>query len=384
MLFVAAALLVVMGATALVLDRLWLDSAQAELSTAAEAAAVAAAGRLADDHTLTDREIPEQTLQQARQSAQLAASSNLVAGRPVTLDTRPHHDVRFGRLVTNLETGRTRFLETDSAPRSVVVTAHKNRRRNNPVALLFQRLVRRAAANVVARAEASLDNHIVGLRPVGRVPVPALPIAIMRQSGANGTPGWQQQIVDGQGADQYAFKSAAGQVLRQADGIPEIVLHSQPSGTASAQANFVLLGFNRGFRFRPLNRQIRSGLSATDLRTDGGQLTWDRRQVELPGCVMVNHSLLAAFQSIIGQRRICLLYDSVETANHNGRCQTRCSELVAVRILSAVARTGNAIELVAQPTVITTRTAILLDEVAGHSASPVPANRYIYKLRLTH
>ena len=384
MLFVAAALLVVMGATALVLDRLWLDSAQAELSTAAEAAAVAAAGRLADDHTLSGSESLRRTLRQARQSAQLAASSNLVAGRPVTLDTRPHRDVRFGRVVTHSESGRTRFLETDSAPRSVVVTAHKNRRRDNPVALLFQRVLRRAAANVVARAEASLDNHVVGLRPVGRVPVPAVPIAIRKQTDANGTLGWQQQIVDGQGADRYAFDSASGQVLRQADGIPEIVLHSQPSDATSVQANFVLLGFDPSFAFGSLNRQIRTGLSAIDVDDDRGWFNWRRRLVHLPGCVTVNHSLLPAFRSIIGQRRICLLYDSLATANHNGRCQVPCCELVAVRILSAVARPGNAIELVVQPTVITTRTAVLLDEATVHSAAPVPANRYIYKLRLTH
>ena len=384
MLLVAMSLLVVMGATALVVDRLWLDTAQAELSTAAEAAALAAAGRLADDAMLQGNSVSATTLVESRQAAQLAASANLVAGRPVVLDLAPQTDVRFGQVIVHAETGRKRFIQSTHEPKTVVVTAHKNRQRNNPVALLMQQLVRRSAADVIARAEASLDNHIVGLRPVAGVPVPALPIAISRQTTTDGAPGWQQQIEDGQGADRYSFHAASGQVVRGGDGIPEMVLSSRSTASTDPPPNFVLLGFHRQFRFPAVNRQIREGLSAQDLSHDSGQLSLAHLHIDIPGCGTLNPSLTAAFESVIGQGRICLLYDRFSPQGQPDQGPLQITQLVAVRVMSATARTGHAIELVVQPTVLTTRTAVLLDEEPGHTGHPVPQNRYIYKLRLTH
>ncbi len=96
---VAIALLVVMAGLALVLDRLWLDTADLELTTAAEAAALAAASELANDDLLKLNAVPELRFERARAAAAWIASQNLVAGSPVVLNTDPEGYIRLGRLL---------------------------------------------------------------------------------------------------------------------------------------------------------------------------------------------------------------------------------------------------------------------------------------------
>ena len=128
---IAFALVVVMAAVALLLDRLWLDAAAVELVTCAEASALAAAGELANDDLLQTHFDSKRRITAARRAAVDVAYQNRVCGSPVTLDSSASGDVRFGRLVLDPETGETRFLETIHDPTSVMVTGRKTKSRNN-------------------------------------------------------------------------------------------------------------------------------------------------------------------------------------------------------------------------------------------------------------
>src|SRR5262245_51018624 len=77
---VAIALLIAMCGLALILDRLWLDAADLELTTAAEAAALGAASALANDDLLRINADPELRQDDARNAAAWIASQNTVAG----------------------------------------------------------------------------------------------------------------------------------------------------------------------------------------------------------------------------------------------------------------------------------------------------------------
>ena len=99
-------ILVVGAALALVLDRLWIDAAQLELRTVAEASALAA-GRdyiQSDSNLRTLLESPKENssqqnirIEKARAEAARIASGNLVAGKPLKLNTDEGGDIRFGR-----------------------------------------------------------------------------------------------------------------------------------------------------------------------------------------------------------------------------------------------------------------------------------------------
>ncbi|MCA9070059.1 MAG: hypothetical protein KDA84_14100, partial [Planctomycetaceae bacterium] len=128
-------LVVMICCLALVLDKLWMDAATTELRTASEAAAFAAARELIQDDLLCEDYDSQERMKAARERALEVAWENPVAGQPVELDATPDGDIRFGQLVCDSDSGRTRFLQTVQKPRTVVVTSCRLRSRGNPVAL---------------------------------------------------------------------------------------------------------------------------------------------------------------------------------------------------------------------------------------------------------
>ncbi|MFP6765498.1 MAG: hypothetical protein VB858_17855, partial [Planctomycetaceae bacterium] len=221
------ALVVVIAGVALVLDQLWLDAASVELQTAAESAALAAGGELATDDLLKLNFSRENILQRARQKATEIAATNQIAGRPVQLDDSIAGDIRFGRVVVQSSSGREVFVETDFQPTSVATRAEHSRSQNNPVALFLNGLTGKTGGDVTAIAEASLDNRLIGLQPLDGVPIPALPLAILKSDldGRN-LETWDSAIVNRQGHDQFSYHEDTGEISSEPDGIPEIRLWS--------------------------------------------------------------------------------------------------------------------------------------------------------------
>ena len=80
---------------------------------------------------------------------------------------------------------------------------------------------------------------------------------------------------------------------------------------------------------------------------------------------------------IIGSCRICFVYSGDASDG-----SVECVGLVAGRVLDIQWQAGG-IEVVFQPGVLTTRTALLLDESAPDDGDPRFGNPYIYKLRLS-
>ncbi len=122
---------VVLCGVALVLNELWLESAQTELQTAAESAALASGGCLASDELLKEEPDFDALLDQAREKGSRIAGTNRIAGQPVEIDSTAGSDIRFGHLVAQERSGRTVFVETSREPKSVVVRAECRRRRGH-------------------------------------------------------------------------------------------------------------------------------------------------------------------------------------------------------------------------------------------------------------
>jgi hypothetical protein len=159
-------LLVIVGGVALALDRLWLDSSKTELETAVEAAALRGGQLLASDDLLRLDADVDARLEHARREAGKIASENLIAGNPVELDLTPEGDIRFGHLIRRERTGEDVFIETTDRPTSVVVRGLHSRSRNNPFATFLNSVSNNEGADVSALSEASIDNRVVGFRPL--------------------------------------------------------------------------------------------------------------------------------------------------------------------------------------------------------------------------
>ncbi|NQV24122.1 MAG: hypothetical protein HQ518_07115 [Rhodopirellula sp.] len=389
-------LLVIVGGVAVALDRLWLDSAKTELEAAVEAAALRGGQLLASDDLLRLEADIEARLERARQEAGMIASENQIAGKPVELDLTPEGDIRFGRLVRRDRTGEEVFIETTDQPTSVVVRGLHSRSRNNPVAMFLNSVSGNEGADVSALSEASIDNRVVGFQPLAGAPVPALPLAILRQGEeGDSRESWKSQIEDRRGADEYGFDERTGKVTDGPDGIPEIRLRSAIRRGNAKKANVHLFDVNGAATVEELLLHVRNGWGEQDLPKHLTELRLDQKSHVFETANGISGALPRVLKEQIGVCRILFLYDNFQPTGRSGAGRIQVTQAVAGRVLSVKVVKDDGCELIIQPGVMTTRTALL---AANHSdvesdqhtkrgekdGTEKLTNRYIYKLQITN
>lgn len=146
--FVAISLVIIIGMAALAVDIGALYSAQAELQRTADAAALAAAGRLvrSDDPSYQ---------QDVIQVAGEVAERNSVMRHAAGLDS--DGDVEFGRAVYDASTERYSFSPGGDAPDAVRVTVRRAEgSAGGPITLAFSRMMGQPTRSLQARAAAML------------------------------------------------------------------------------------------------------------------------------------------------------------------------------------------------------------------------------------
>lgn len=388
---IAFAILIVGIALALVLDRLWLDAARVELVTATEAAALAAANQMADDELLRLEPNMSTVLDSARAKAAEVAASNMVAGSPLELDQSEQGDIRFGRIVADADTGLGKFLEIDYRPTSVVVFGGRTRKFGNPVALFFRQLTGQASGDLVATAEASIDNRIVGVRPYEGANTPAIPLAILdKHLDPRRVDTWTHQIDGRLGSDDYGYNAATGEITNTPDGIPEFLIHGAKQDAKEEdveKANCHLADLGTGLNPSELARQFTSGWTVADLADFGGEFRLDGSPETLDSNAILGQDELSSLEDLVGRARICVLYQNPRSQRGiPGQAKVEATRLVAVRILTVREAAGKSVEILVQPAVVTTRTALVSEVGATWSADPevqYETNPYIYKLFLT-
>ena len=406
----ALALLVIVGAAALVIDRLSLDIAKHELQNAAEAAALAAARELAGDDRLRADFDPVALQMKARFAAARIANENVVAAQPLFLDTSTNRDVRFGRLTTDSESGETLFVEVAGTeePTTVAVNARRTSDRDSAVPLPFRTFYAPTDADVVAVAEASLNFQVRGLRPVDQSPIPTLPLAILSQSlpSHDSAPdkssaedsshpqrgkankaqppvvaSWMRDIEQRHGADHFGYDSATGTVTQSSDGIPEIILRTA-SRSGDPTSNAFVLGLAGDLTTDHLRRHIGEGWSADDLQPLGGELMFDSGSLTLTGLRSVDCNALASpLRTVLGQSRVIFLYDREVGDANTSAASLHISGMVAGRVMSVREISSGECEIVLQPSVMATRSAVT---APSNSDSDTPKNKYVANLRLTN
>ncbi len=424
---IAVALVAILSGAALVVDRLWLDTAHTELRTAAEAAVLAAGRELANDDLLRDTYNRQSRVMKARLAAARIAAENFAIGDPLLLNTDDNGDVRVGQLSIDEITGEAVFIETDENPTTVVVSARRTNDRQWPVDLPFRTLAGPNSADVVAIAEATLDNHVIGLRSVDHLPIPTLPIAILAEAmtpvlpislqskkpnsrskpnsnkdgehdalgNALPMPTWKRDIEQRRGNDRFAFDPIDGAVSEESDGIPEIVLRTVSPNGKIPDGNAFVVGLRTDLTNDDLRYQIVEGWSARDLEPFGGELMMNQGPLTLTGLRGVDAGTVGgSLRRMIGQPRVCLLYDRADVSSNSEVAQLNCIGFVAGRVMSAIEFSENVVEIVLQPTVMTSRSAVVASEVSdvmsgmssstAHASGDVASNRYLYKLRLTN
>ncbi len=405
----ALALIAVLAGAALVIDRLHLDTAKSELRIAAEAAALAAARELANDDRLRPDYDPTALQMKSRFAAARIAAQNVVAGEPVTLKPDSASDVRFGRLMNDPATGEPIFVEAhDLEATSVAVAARCTEARQSAVALPFRTFYAPTDADVVAVAEASLNFQVRGLRTVDRLPIPTLPLAILaqpnakqeaahkhstvslkqsHQAGASSAqqpptaPNWTRDIEQRRGADRFGYDATTGEVTNQADGIPEIRLRTA-ARSSNSQSNAFVITLTGDLTEAHLRRQITHGWSADDLEPLGGELLFDHGPLTLAGLRSVDGNVLAqSLRTVLGQSRVVFLYERVEGDSSSHVASLQVTKMVAGRVMFVREISECECEIVLQPAVLATRSAVANSD---ETDSGCEKNKYVANLRLTN
>lgn len=389
---VALSLVVLLLALALVLDELWLDAAQVELRSAAEAAALGAVTELASDDLIRANPPKLRRLERAELAAKNVAARNRVADQSVRLSTGssinfPDGDVHFGNISYSVETGSRRFTHS-TTPSAVVVVARCLRSRNNPVALLFRDFSGVYSADLQAQSVATMNNQICGVRAGAGFHVPAIPLGILlADKSGQMTQTWETAIERRLGADNWSYDEATHNIRGEGDGIPEIVLQAF-GDPADGKTNAGMLFVNPQDNRECLCRQVREGWSLADLSTGSGEWRLTSSSQVLPAMFQIPGDVGSALQELAGECRIILLYMPNQNEKGESNNQSvRCVGFAAGRVLHVNGAGGSGCELVFQPGVIATHAAVLSDEANGSTGTDTRAstgNPYIYRLQLTY
>ncbi len=384
---IAVAILVVGGCLALVFDRLWVDAARVELQAAAEAAALAGASQLATDHLLQQPDSDRSDL--VRAAAIQAGGINFVTATPVELLSGEDGDVKLGTIEADAETGDINFVPRNDHATTCVVRAARLKSRNNPVGQFLQELTGKGHADVIAFAEASVDNRIVGVAPTESGPVPALPMAILlTHLDPRRQDTWQRQIEQKLGSDRYSYDPATSEVYAGPDGIPEMWLHTVATGSDeddSEQVNLLAIDIGTGLHENKVADQIRTGWTFDQLQSFGHEFRTDQGPQRLDVDAALLGPIQESFDSLVGQTRICGVYNNHNATSHT-LGQASVVDLVAVRILAVQDIGQQTLHLTIQPAVIVTRTALLEHQDATwlSGGGTDKTNPHIYKLFLSH
>lgn len=388
---IAFALLVIGAVAALVLNRLWIDAAEVELRNAAEAAALSAAREYLGDHLLLQQVDFDQIALQAKQRAAFLSLSNKVAGQPVeiSLENNGNGDIYFGYQHYDAETGDSTFLESNSNATGVVVRTYKSRQLGNPINLFFAGVTGQPEADALVYAEVSFDNIIDHFRPTRSLPIPALPLAVLANDPTgNRTDTWNAQITQKQGADLYRFDPQTHLVVEGPDGIPEMMLRSVPLNTDPLLSNVQLLDFNNELNEQNISRQIQKGIYSVDLEFLNGIIP-AQNIFSISGSANITTPVQQAFETQIGQQKLCLLYTNQAPMTVPGWSNLECQSVVAIRIMKVIPETEESATIIIQPTVMTTKTAALAQFIQASNNSdqnrtmPVEfyrINPYVYKM----
>ncbi|MFG0332806.1 MAG: hypothetical protein ACF8TS_05530, partial [Maioricimonas sp. JB049] len=124
---------------------------------------------------------------------------------------------------------------------------------------------------------------------------------------------------------------------------------------------------------------------ATDLAEFGGEIRTDQGPYHLE-CDAQFADAVDPLADMIGRRRIAFLYVDPAASAARSLGELTVTRLVAIRVMDIRSGENGSFEIVVQPCVMTTRTALLASPGApwdGSSDERNEANPYIFKLQLS-
>jgi len=343
---VLAALLMVvlMGLLAFAIDIGKLYVARGELQRTADAAAIAAAWSLIDPGVLTGSISSAQTYSVARQKAQQLARLNQILLQSPEL---AEEDISFGYMADPTSPDCPFDTSGLYASNAVRVIVRRTSERNAEIPLGFARIFLRNSVPLTAEATAALITDFKGFRTPGDGSnLGILPLALDKET-------WDDMLLRSGGTDNWMWDEQEQRVRRGRDGIREVNLYPQGTGSPGNRGTVDIGSSNNSTA--DIARQILHGISPQDLAYHGGKLEFDQNgKLYLNGDTGISAGVKDELASIIGQPRIIPVFSQVTGPGNNATYTI--VRFVGVRIMEVSLTGSNSSKcVIVQPAQVVTR-----------------------------
>ncbi len=350
---------VLVSMLALSIDIGYIAASKAEARRTTDAAALAGAWQLVDSASPNGN--TSDLLSGVNNAAKNMASLNLVCNLAPSLSIEGQEtDVTIGYL-SSLDSGANVVSDSNNPYRAVRVRIRKNEASNGQVPLFFARFFGQNGRDMIVESTAATAMQIKGFNsPMsGATNLNLLPFAIDEQT-------WNA-LLNGTGTDTYKFSAGNSSVTSGTDGIKEVNLYPQGTGSPGNRGTVDIGSSNNSTA--DLSRQIVGGISSQDLFNLGKPLVLNGNgSMTLNGDTGISAGVKDELASIIGQTRVIPVFSTV-SGNGNNATYT-IVRWVGVRIM-AVKLTGSMSSkyLMVQPASVIARNVVVGDSTRVWSDS---------------
>ena len=259
----AVMMVVMMALLAFAIDLGYLCLARGELQRSADAAAIAAAWELIDDQALSGQSNVSVVQSSARAKASQFAGLNSVLRQTAGL---AWEDVTVGFLANPSDPSQAMDLTGTHPPNAVRVRVRRTSDQNGDVPFFFARVLGLDRMGTQAEATAALMTTVRGFQAPGDGSnLDIIPPALDQQS-------WHA-LLAGTGSDNWTWDEAGKRVIPGGDGILEVNLYPQGTGSPGNRGTVDIGSSNNSTA--DIARQIVHGVSPSDLEHHGGRLELD-------------------------------------------------------------------------------------------------------------
>jgi hypothetical protein len=307
---------------AFTVDLGYLYVANAEMQRTADAAALSGAWELLGGQS-THQADPTYAIEHAEMSANRFTGLNYVGGLSPTLTDS---DTRIGQLTSYTNPDAAWNYADPTRFNAVRIRVRKTAEQNREVPFFFARAMGFTGLGMETEATAVFLNNFKGFQaPSDNKNLDILPFALDQTS-------WDE-LLAGNGADNWTWDAQNKCVVPGPDGILEVNLYPQGTGSPGNRGTVDIGGSNNSTA--DIARQISSGISPDDMNRMGGKLEFDDcGELFLNGDTGISAGVKDELTAIRGNPRIVPIFKSVAGPGNNATYTI--VQFAGVRIMEVV------------------------------------------------
>jgi hypothetical protein len=302
----------VLGMVAFAVDVGYILSNKQELQRTADAAALAACWEYSKK--LSQGSTPEEAMSLGRSTAVQYASVNPVGGVNPLIDQNTGNsdagDLVFGQM--NLYDSEAELVTaTPSLYNAVRLKVRRDSTLNGETPFFFARIFGLTGQGLDAEATAGYLRNIGGVQiPQNGANLGVLPYSLDWDTWA--------ALLAGNASDQWRWNDATQTITAGVDGVKEVNLFPQNTGSSGNRGTVDIGGSNNSTA--DIARQIVHGISAADLEHHGGKLEFDENgELELNGDTGISAGVKDELSSIKGEPRLIPIFAKVVGPGNNAQ-----------------------------------------------------------------